>query len=121
MYRIQKSDFKKAAHVLGQSFIDYHVFKYIIPDDESRKNKIDSIFLFFIKNGIMNGEVIAPSHKIEGVSIWINSKNEATSFMNVLKAGYLNLFFQIGIRSIIRLTKIGIGKQKVRSEILKEP
>jgi GNAT superfamily N-acetyltransferase len=119
LYNIQKKDLRKAAQVLSKSFMDYPVFTYILPDRNYRMRKIEHLFSFLITIGLLDGEVLAPSDKIEGVSIWIDSASKKSSFIKILKNGLFPLFLNLNIRSISRFIRIGLKKHKVRKEILK--
>ncbi|OGP66453.1 MAG: hypothetical protein A2W27_04320 [Deltaproteobacteria bacterium RBG_16_44_11] len=118
LYRIQKSDIDKAAQILGRSFIDYPIFKYVFPDDQHRKNKIRYLFTFLIKLGMLNGEVYASSKDIEAVSIWINSSNARSPLMSAFKAGIISLNLKVDSKSVKRFSEIGLNKQKIRSDIV---
>ena len=118
LHKLQKKDINKAAQVLGESFSDYPIFKYVFPDDQYRKNKINHLFRFLIKYGMLNGEVFAPSDNIEGVSIWINSSNKKSSLWNVLKAGLISLFLNIDKQSFDRFSYIGKYKQNTRTNLI---
>jgi hypothetical protein len=121
LYKIQKSDVNKAANVLSQSFLNYPIFKYILPDDQYRNRKLSCLFKFLIKNGMLAGEVITPSKNIECVSIWINSSQSSTSLMNAVESGIIGLFIKVDPASLKRFITIGRTKQKVRSSIINEP
>jgi hypothetical protein len=120
LYRIQKNDIDKAAQVLGRSFIDYPIFKYVFPDDQYRKNKISYLFAFLIKLGMLNGEVYASSKNMEAVSIWINSSNAKSPLISALKAGIISLNLKVDSKSVKRFSEIGLKKQKIRSNIINE-
>jgi hypothetical protein len=121
LYKIQKNDINKAAQILGESFADYPIFKYILPDNDYRKKKIHHLFLFLINMGMIEGDVVAPSKRMEGVSIWIHSSKIKASFSSGFKAGIMHLFFSIDLKSLIRFIDIGTRKQKVRTKILTGP
>ena len=118
LYQIQKQDISKAADTLAESFLDYPVFKFVLPDKNYRKDKINYLFQFLIKLGLLNGEVIASSRNIEGVSIWINSTKTSTSLLTVIKAGLIQLGYNIGFESFKRFTAIGSFKQNQRTNIM---
>jgi hypothetical protein len=121
MYILKKNDFAKASELLARSFIDYPIFKSIIPDDDYRNRKIRHLFRFLLDLASINGQVIAPSSDIEGVSIWIYSVNAKNSMIDVLRAGLLGLLFQLGPKTVGRLIETGECKQEMRSRNLNEP
>ena len=119
LYHINKNDIHTAAQVLGRSFIDYPIFAYILPNRALREKKIAFLFIFLIKLGMLNGEVLAPSSNIEGVAIWINSLSPQPSKFRILWNCLIPLFFKVGPFSTYRIIKVGIYKEKKRKEILK--
>ncbi len=103
---------------MSQSFIDYPIFNYIIPNDVYRKRKLIYLFKFLICLGLANGEVISTSERLEGVSIWIYSKNNNFSLLTVLQAGLLSLCFRVNFGVLYRLIKIGNRKRETRTKII---
>jgi hypothetical protein len=119
IYQIQEKDIHRASQVLGKSFIDYPVLKFIFPDDQYRRDKIFHLFNFLVKLGMLNGEVVAPTENIEGVIIWVNPNNIKSSFFNILQAGFINLAVKIDLSTLNRIRKFYYTKQKIRSNIIK--
>jgi GNAT superfamily N-acetyltransferase len=119
MYKLQKSDLTKASITLRNAFINYPIFEYIIPDTTYRNKKLRYVFRFLLGLGIINGEVIAPSNRLEGVSIWLPSTRSHSSNTDAVRAGLLNLLFHLDSGSIDRLIEIGKSKSLKRREILK--
>ena len=66
---------------------------------------------FFIKCGLLKGEVYAPSKDIEGVAIWYNSTNLNLTISDYLRAGLLNLIFGLKLASFTKLNKLGDAKK----------
>ncbi len=119
LYHLQKNDIRFAAKVLGQSFIDYPLFQSILPNREYRKKKIEFLSVFLITSGMLKGEVLAPSNKIEGVSIWINSASPKPSSLRILWDCLIPLFLTVEPFSALRFIKAGLMKEKKRKEMLK--
>ena len=119
MYKLQKRDLNKASAVLNRSFNDYPIFKYIIPDPEYRKAKLRYLCHFLLSLGIAKGEVIGPSNKMEGVSIWLPPKGSKSSSMDPIRAGLLNLLVHVKLGTISRFIEVGKIKGKMRAEIIK--
>lgn len=119
MYKLQKRDLNKASAILSQSFNNYPIFNHIIPDPEYRKDKLKYLCRFLLSLGIAKGEVIGPSNKMEGVSIWLPSKGSNGSGMDAIRAGLLNLFFHIKPGTVSRFIEVGKIKGEMRAEIIK--
>lgn len=119
-YSIRKYDIDKAACILSQSFIDYPIFNYIIPDGAYRKRKLKYLFKFLICLGLANGEVISTSKGLECISIWIHSPKNKISLITVLQSGLLSLCFHVNLGVLFRLIKIGAVKQNTQNKIIAE-
>ena len=121
MYTLKKSDLSKASVILGQSFNNYPIFKYIIPDSGYRKDKLQYLCHFLLRLGIAKGEVIGPSDKVEGVSIWFHSSVLKNSGLDAIYAGLLSLFLYLNPKTIGRFIEVGKFKGRMRSKIIQEP
>jgi GNAT superfamily N-acetyltransferase len=119
--QIKKNDVCDAAQVLGKSFMDYPIFSFILPERTYREKKIKFIFTFLINLGLLSGEVLASSIKLEGVSIWIDSSSKKPSAIKILFCSLIPLFTRVNPMSAFRLIKIGQLKERVRKDILKGP
>ena len=121
MYRLQTKDLAKASDTLAEAFDSYPLFEYIIPDPTYRKNHLKYLCHFLLRLGLFKGEVVAPSDTIEGVSIWLPPAGTQNSGIDAIRAGLLNLFFHINMRTFIRFVKIGDIKDKKRTAVIKSP
>jgi GNAT superfamily N-acetyltransferase len=121
MYKLQTGDLAKASTVLGEAFRLYPIFEYIIPDSSYRKVHLKYLCCFLLRLGISKGEVVAPSESIEGVSIWLPPTGAQSSGIDVIRAGLLNLFFQVNTRTFVRFMKIGRIKGTKRATIIRRP
>lgn len=90
-----------------------------MPDSTYRRNRLKYLCRFLLRLGMLKGEVIAPSDNIEGVSIWLPSTGSKNSNIDAIKAGLLNLFFQVNPKTISRFIKVGNIKGKKRATIVK--
>jgi GNAT superfamily N-acetyltransferase len=121
MYKLQQSDLSKASTVLSQSFNNYPIFEYVIPNPVYRRDHLKYLCRFILGLGVSRGEVIAPSNKIEGVSIWLPSSGSSVSSMDAIRAGLLGLVFYIDIKTLGRFLELGNIKGKMRAEIVQGP
>jgi hypothetical protein len=121
LYKLQNYDINQAAEILTKSFINYPIFKYIIPGSDVRRSKLPYIFSFLLKNGQQIGELLAPSKQLEGISIWINNPTQNSTILNPIRAGFIELIIKLNISELNRFLAIGNTKQKIRKQILKQP
>src|SRR5512145_2068942 len=118
MYKLQQGDLSKASTILSQSFNNYPIFEYVIPDPIYRRDHLKYLCRFLLGLGVSRGEVIAPSNKIEGVSIWLPSNGSAISRMDAIRSGLLGLVFRIDAKILGRFLELGNIKGKTRAKIV---
>ena len=118
LYRLTKDDIDRGSTVLRDAFINYPAFKYLFPEINDRKKKLRHVMSFFLKCGLLHGEVIAPSKNIEGVSIWYKSMNLNIGLNSLLKAGLISTIYNLNIKSFIRFKKLGDTKRINRDLLL---
>jgi GNAT superfamily N-acetyltransferase len=118
LYRLTEDDIDKASIVLRNAFIDYPTFRYLFPDINERKKKLRHVMTFFLKCGLLQGEVISPSKNIEGVLILYKSNNLNFRLLSLLKAGLIRTIYHLNIKSFIRFKKIGDAKNENRKKLL---
>jgi ribosomal protein S18 acetylase RimI-like enzyme len=120
-YRIQPKDVTQAADVLSASFADYPIFRYVLPDAADRSRGLGRIFRFLVRRALADGEVIAPSERIEGVSIWYRSERVDGSALAALRAGFLGLYLDVGHGAVARLLQVAATKSSHRARLLCRP
>ena len=118
LYRLTKDDVGRGSTVLRDAFIDYPTFRYLFPEINDRKKKLRHVMSFFLKCGLLHGEVIAPSKDIEGVSIWYKSMDLNIGLNSLLKAGLISTIYSLNIKSFIRFKKLGDAKRINRDLLL---
>jgi ribosomal protein S18 acetylase RimI-like enzyme len=119
-YKLTHDDIEKGSEVLRNAFIDYPTFRYLFPDLNEREKKLRQIMRFFLKCGLIHGNVIAPSKDIEGISIWYKSKDLNFSLGSLLKAGLISLLLNLGTKSFNRFKRLGDTKKSNRDKIIEE-
>jgi ribosomal protein S18 acetylase RimI-like enzyme len=120
-YKLQIADVPRAADVLSASFVDYPIFEHVIPDQATRKRRLAHIFRFLVRLGLAHGEVLAPSGRIEGVSIWYRSDLENNSALAAFRAGLVGLYLRVGHGATSRLIQVSAQKTRVRAKLLSQP
>jgi ribosomal protein S18 acetylase RimI-like enzyme len=111
----------RAADVLSASFLDYPIFEHVIPDGAKRRRRLAHVFRFLVRLGLAQGEVLAPSERIEGVSIWYRSEHGHSSPLIALRAGLLGLCLRVGPRAVLRLIQVSADKSRTRVRLLSDP
>ena len=79
------------------------------------------MFRFLVRLGLASGEVIAPSDRVEGVSIWFRSERTEGSALTAIRAGLLGLYLSAGHGVVSRLVEVSTTKSRVRAELVGRP
>jgi len=86
LIRINRDRAEPAIKVLSDAFKDYPLLQYYFPDIRIRK-KISNYFLSLaVYSGIKYGKVYATSENLEGIAIWIPSKNYPLTLWKMLRS-----------------------------------
>jgi hypothetical protein len=91
LYRVRKSDLKKASLVLGAAFQNDPHFALIMPDLVYRREKVPRLFRCIVNYGILYGEIYSPSPEIEAVSVWLRSKDYNLIAGRLIRSGFFRL------------------------------
>ena len=86
LIRINKAQAKPAVKTLSAAFMDYPLLQYYFPDDLIRKKIAHNFLSFAVYAGIKYGEVYATSDNLEGVAVWLPSKNYPLTFWKILRS-----------------------------------
>jgi len=110
LIRINKQGAKPAVKVLSNAFRDYPLLQFYFPDNLIRE-KISNYFLsFVVYSGIKYGEVYATSENLEGIAIWIPSKNFPITFWKMLRS--------VPLSKILSFVKYGGSKLRSFNEYI---
>lgn len=107
LVRLKKSQIKPAAETLARAFQDYPAFIYIIPDASERRKKSPHLFQFFMRFGILYGEVYATSPNMEGVAVWLPSPIDESTIPQTVGSYWLSLETKVGRDVLDRLSYFG--------------
>ncbi len=107
LVRLTKSQSKAASKVLDLAFKDYPLHVAFIPDESERKKKSPYFLEFFIRYGVLYGEVYATSPKLQGVVIWLPSEKADFAAWGMIRSGLLLYVSRVGIGTISRMMSVG--------------
>jgi ribosomal protein S18 acetylase RimI-like enzyme len=86
LIRIDNDLAKPAVKTLSNAFKDYPLLQYYFPNNLNRE-KISNYFLpFAVYTGLKYGEVYATSKNLEGIAVWLPSKNYPITFWKMLRS-----------------------------------
>ena len=103
LFRLTKSHARAASEVLDLAFKDYPLHIAFIPNDSERKKKSRYLLEFFVRYGILYGEVYAISPKHEAVIMWLPSEKADINTWRMIRSGLLLYLFRIGIKTILKI------------------
>ncbi len=71
LIRLTEEQAKIAGKMLTRAFYDYPTFDHLFPNIYEKRVKLPEIYEFFVRYGIMFGEVFGTSPNLEGVAVWL--------------------------------------------------
>jgi ribosomal protein S18 acetylase RimI-like enzyme len=120
-YILTKRDVKKAIDTLVKAFIADPLMCYFLPELENRLKFLPKFFNYRIRNGLLDGKVLATSENIEGVVILTQSKYRAFSWLRAIRTGGIGLFRTAGSEIASRLREVESFVVHKRDECISEP
>jgi len=108
--KLEKSQIKSASKTFALAFYDEPHIVYLIPDSSKRNFFLSHFFEFRLKYGLLYGEIYATSENLEGVAMWLPSKNAKLTPWKLIRAGAISflshIFFSMNFRILGRLRYI---------------
>ena len=71
LIRLTEEHAQAAGKVLVRAFYDYPTFNHLFLDEDEKSKKLPEIYEFFVRYGIMYGEVYSFSPNLEAVAVWL--------------------------------------------------
>ncbi len=103
LLRLEKSRAQPAADTLARSFQNYPAYKYYYPDVSMRTRVNQYCCSVIVYLGIHFGEVYATSPNLEGLAVWVHSKNYDVGLWNLLRAVPLAKLLGAGLSGALRM------------------
>lgn len=89
LYRLEKKDIHRSAHILAASFNDYSMFKHILGDQLNEETM--KVFLnYLLKFSILYGEAYASSSELEGIILVTDFSNYTFNLVRAIRCGALS-------------------------------
>ena len=121
LVKLEKHRINEAAEIFSRAFEDDPLVSWFFPDTSSRKEMSHSYFKFRIMYGILYGEVYATSPKMEGLAIWIPSKNVKMTNFKMFRSGGIRLIKELGFEYVGKLTSVGTFVSKIHHRLINFP
>lgn len=106
LYRLNLKDFRRAAKIFRESFYENPMFKYMLPNEHIRKEKLHYVFEYMLKYGIKYGVVFANSKSLKSMAIWIPHSYVNETLIRSINSGGLKLIWKIGWKFLQRQAKL---------------
>ncbi|MHA2356718.1 MAG: GNAT family N-acetyltransferase [Candidatus Thorarchaeota archaeon] len=120
-YNVTKRDVKKVIDTLVPAFIDDPLTCYFFPELESRLRILPKFFNYRIKNGLLDGKVLATSENMEGVVILTQSSYREFSWVRAIRTGGIGLYRAAGSEIAGRMREVESFVVSKKNECFSEP
>lgn len=107
-----------AVETFSMAFRDDDLYKYIVPEEDSRIEFLRKFFAFRLRYGMTFGEVQTTSQLCEGVAIWVPFQNRKMTIPRMLRSGGLSLMRTIDAGTRQKLMSIQQFAESTREEIV---
>lgn len=121
LYNVTKKDVKKVIETLMQAFFDDNVWRHFFPDPKSRTRFLPSFYNYRVRNGLIDGKILATSENIEGVVILTQSEYKKFSWLRAIRTGGIGLYLAAGSEIVSKLREAESYVTSKRSEFISEP
>ena len=111
-YVMQHEDIERFANTLADGFRGYNLFEYVCNGDYNH----DKMRLFWAVSIALvadNAICIADSKSVNSVLIYVKPKSKESGPLEYFKAGGLKLVFKMGLRGLVRLTRVDTEVKQV--------
>jgi GNAT superfamily N-acetyltransferase len=118
LYRLCPGDVRPGAAVLARAFRDYPTFRRLLPDAETREDRLQPVMRFFLGCGLLRGRAVAPSRALEGVAVWFRAEELGFGVGTLLRAGLAGALLGLGPGAARRFIRLGNAKRAHRRRLL---
>ena len=120
LYKLQKTDLKKAGEILAYAFQEDPVWKKFI-EDYIKKDHISScIFESPIHYSWKYGEVYASSRNLEGIIAWLPNTTADLTFWRMMRSGAIKAGKKMGIKASKKMGQIFKPTEEDRHKNMKD-
>jgi ribosomal protein S18 acetylase RimI-like enzyme len=120
-YNVTKRDVKKVIETLVQAFQDDALWCHFLPDPKRRLRVLPKFFNYRVRNGLIDGKILATSENIEGVVILTLSEYKQFSWLRAMRTGGIGLLRGVGYKTASKMLDLESFETKKRNEHISEP
>jgi hypothetical protein len=110
-----------AGETCAQAFHDMPIFVELIPDAAIRRRALKHIFTFYIRYGVLYGQVYATSSRFEGIGLLLPSNRVKMTVWRELRCGAISLLFNVDKGILKRLRFYDHEISKVHHRLTRSP
>ncbi len=103
---LKESQLDEAGEVLGRAFFDDPLMEYILPDADSRSDKVTWFLRTGARYGQLFGEVHTTPESVDGAACWIPPGEADMTLFRMARAGMLLVPFKLGLGAFRRFLKV---------------
>lgn len=116
-----KADLKKVRKMWAGAFTNYPMYKWMIPEDETREKLLPYMMEALANFGAKYGNIVATSKKLEGVGIFLLPHQMPMSTWKWLRAGMLKLVFKWGFKRVKRMLHVSDFVEEIMEKTAPKP
>jgi ribosomal protein S18 acetylase RimI-like enzyme len=109
----------KLANMLAWAFHRDPLFEHALPDDQTRSQRMKSLFALNIKYGMQYGDVYSASQN--GLAIWLPPGNSKITVRRALRVGMWLAPLKIGLRAVLRLGRLNTISKSLHERYAPNP
>jgi hypothetical protein len=113
--RLGLGDVNAAVEPMVRAFAEDPLWVRMFPDKRKRETGMRHLFRFHMRYCVLCGEVYAVSSMLEGVAAWLPDRSAAVDRGPVLSAGALKMPWLVGLRTLMRMRKLGKEVTRMRT------
>jgi ribosomal protein S18 acetylase RimI-like enzyme len=121
IYNVAKRDIKRVIETLMQAFFDDDLWRYFFPERNSRLRVLPRFYNYRVRNGLIDGKILATSENIEGVVILTESEYKKFSWLRAIRTGGIGLYRIAGSEISSKMIEIESYIAARRGECVHEP
>ena len=119
LYKLQKTDIKKAGEVLADAFKEDPIWVKFIKDNQIEAHRMNYLFGCPILYALRYGKAYASSSNLEGIVAWSPDSTADMTLGRLIRSGVLKYGSKMGMKAIINMAKTFRPIEKDRKEHMK--
>src|SRR5512147_2442637 len=118
LHRVSAGEVPNAAAVLARAFHEYPTFRAVFPDAATRARNLERVMRFFLRCGLLRGEVVSPSSDLEAIAVWFRAGDLGFGLPTLVRAGLVRTLAGLGPSTARRFVQLGDAKRENRRRLL---